>query len=512
MAMMTGKEYVESLRSLKPEVYFLGEKIKSVVDEPMFQPHIHTAAMCYELAHDPEYEEIMTAISHLTGEKVNRFTHIHQSIDDLVKKVKMMRLLGQKTGTCFQRCVGLDGLNGVYVTTYDMDQKYGTDYHERFKNWLMDVQKNDWMPAGAMTDARGDRSLRPSKQKSPDTYLHIKERKDDGIIVSGTKAHITGAINSHEILVMPTRTMGEEDKDFALSFAIPADAKGIRYVFSRQTNDTRRLDSPLDAGNAKYAIVGGEAIIVFEDVFVPWDRVFMAGEFDFTTELVETFAGYHRSNYGGCKVGLADVVIGGSNWIAQAHGVERVSHIIDKLTEMIGMAETCWSCSLACSYEGYKTPSGAYNINPILANVTKLNITRMVYEWMRLAQDIAGGKIITLPSEKDLENPETGELLLGCFSGKDGFDTYEIIKMLRLIENMSVGAGLPEAMHGAGSPAAQKIMIARRSGIDRKMDLAKRVAGIIKDPYFERIVGKDEETHWKEVRQKIEEKIAQICN
>jgi 4-hydroxybutyryl-CoA dehydratase/vinylacetyl-CoA-Delta-isomerase len=510
MPMMTGKEYIESIMALNPKVYFFGQKIKSIVDEPMFQPHIHAAAMTYELAHDPEHAEIMTATSHMTGEKINRFTHVHQNIDDLVKKMRMMRLLGQKTGTCFQRCVGLDGLNGVYVTTYDIDQKYGTNYHERFKKYLLEVQKNDWMPSGAMTDARGDRSLRPSKQKHPDTYLHIKERLGDGIIVSGIKAHITGAINSHEIITMPTRTMGEEDKDYALSFAIPADTKGVKYIFSRQTNDTRRLDGVLDAGNPKYAIVGGEALIIFNDVFVPWERVFMAGEYDFTNELVETFAGYHRSNYGGCKVGLADVVIGGSNWIADAHGIANASHIIDKLTEMIAMAETCWSCALACSYEGYRTPSGAYHINPLLANVTKLNITRMVYEWMRVAQDIAGGKIITLPTEKDLDNPETVEILKKCFSGREGVPVQDIIKMLRLIENMSVGAGLPEAMHGAGSPAAQKIMIARRSGIDIKMDLAKTVAGINKDKYFESIIGKDENTHWDEMRKKIKEKMVQI--
>lgn len=510
MSMMTGKEYIESLREQNPEVYFFGQKIRRIVDEPMFLPHIHTAAMTYELAHRPEYEEIMTATSHLTGEKINRFTHIHQGIEDLVKKVRMMRMLGQKTGTCFQRCVGLDGLNGIYVTTYDIDQKYGTDYHERFKNWLTEVQKNDWMPSGAMTDARGDRSLRPHQQKNKDTYLHIKERLKDGIIVSGVKAHITGAINSHEILTMPTRTMEEEDKEFALSFAIPSDTKGVTFVFSRQTNDTRRLDSPLDAGNPKYGIVGGEAIIIFKDVFVPKERVFMAGEYDFTTELVETFAGYHRSNYGGCKVGLADVVIGGSYWTVDAHGISKVSHIIDKLTDMIAMAETCWSCTLACSYEGYKTPSGAYHINPLLANVVKLNITKMVYEWMRLAQDIAGGKIITLPSEKDLENPDIGKTIEECFVGKEGFSTSNIIKMLRLIENMSVGAGLPEAMHGAGSPAAQKIMIARRSGIERKVDLAKSVAGINEDKDFEKITGKDEKTYWDETKKKIEEKKVQI--
>lgn len=500
MTLMNGKEYIDSLRKLKLDVYFMGEKINNVVDEPMFFPHIHTAAMTYELANDPQYEDIMTATSHLTGKKINRFTHIHHSIDDLVKKMRMMRLLGQKTGTCFQRCVGFDALNALYISTFEMDEKLGTHYHENFKKFLLHVQENDLMSAGAMTDPRGDRSKRPSEQKNPNVYLRITEKNDKGIIVNGSKAHITGVINSHEIIAMPTRALGEKDADYAVAFATPVDTKGIRYIFSRQTNDSRRLESPLDAGNPKYAIVGGEAIIIFDNVFIPWERVFMAGEHEFAGNLVETFAGFHRSNYGGCKVGLADVVIGASHWVADAHGVAKVSHIVDKLTEMIGMAETCWSCSLACSYEGAKTPSGAYNINPMLANVTKLNITRLVYEWMRIAQDIAGGKIITLPSESDINNPEIRDVLMECFTGKEGVDVNDIFKMLRLVENMSVGAGLPEAMHGAGSPAAQKIMIARRSGIEKKRELAEKISGIKDDKDFEKIVGMPEKEYWEKYK------------
>ncbi|MFP4534022.1 MAG: 4-hydroxyphenylacetate 3-hydroxylase family protein [Desulfobacterales bacterium] len=509
MALMTGKEYIESLKGLELEVYFMGKKITHVTEEPMFQPHIHTAAMTYELAHDPEYREVMTAVSNLNGETINRFTHVHQSIDDLVKKIRMMRLLGQKTGTCFQRCVGLDALNALYVTTYDLDKERGTDYHQKFRDFLLHVQSRDLMSAGAMTDPRGDRNLRPSKQKNPNAYLHITERNDEGILVNGTKAHITGVINSHEIVVLPTRAMGEDDADYAVAFAVPVTTPGIKYIFSRQTNDSRRLDSPLDAGNPKYAIVGGEAIVVFNNVFVPWERVFLAGEYEYAGPLVETFAGYHRSNYGGCKVGLADVVIGASDWIADAHGVGRASHIVDKLTEMISMAETCWSCALACSYEGAKTQSGAYNINPMLANVTKLNITRMVYEWMRVAQDIAGGKIITLPSEMDLDQPELKEVLQECFCGRDGVCVDDIFKMLRLVENMSVGAGLPEAMHGAGSPAAQKIMIARRSGIERKRAFAECIARISKDEHFEKIIGLPEDHYWKQLQAKLKGKDAE---
>jgi 4-hydroxybutyryl-CoA dehydratase/vinylacetyl-CoA-Delta-isomerase len=501
MAIKSGKEYIESLRKLKPRVYVFGERVKNVVDYPLFRPHIAAAAMTYELAKHPEFEKEMTATSNLTGEKINRFTHVHHSIDDLVNKVKMMRLLGQKTATCFQRCVGLDGLNATYITTYDIDKKYGTKYHERFRKYLKYVQDNDLMLAGAMSDPKGDRSLRPHQQQDPDVYVHVVEKKDDGIVVRGAKAHITGTVNAHEIIAMPTRAMGVEDKDYAVCFAVPVDAKGVTLIFGRQTNDTRRLDGEIDPGNAKYGIVGGEALIIFDNVFVPWDRVFMCGEYDFTGQLVETFAGFHRSNYGGCKVGLADVVTGAAYWMAENNGVEKSPYIRDLLAEMTSMSETCWSCSLACSYQGSKTNSGAYTINPLLANVTKLNITRFAYEWMRLAQDIAGGLIITMPSEKDFRNPEIGKYIDKYLVGKAGTPTEHRMRMLRLIENMAVGAGLPEALHGAGSPQAQKMMIQRRGNFEGKKELAETIVSIKPDKYFKDITGKSEDEYFKELRE-----------
>ena len=487
---MNGREYIESLRKYKPRIYFMGKKVESVADDPILAPHVNAAAMTYELAHDPRYEDIMTATSHLTGEKINRFTHIHQSTDDLVKKVRMMRLLGRKTGSCFQRCVGLDAINALYITTYDIDQKYGTDYHDRIRKYVEYVQKNDLMVAGAMTDVKGDRGKRPHQQADPDLYVRVVERSDDGIVVRGAKAHITGAVNSHEIIALPTRAMGKEDKDYAVSFAVPVDAEGVVMIFGRQTNDLRRLDGDIDCGNAKYATVGGEALVIFDNVFVPWERVFMCGEYDFASELVETFATFHRQNYGGCKVGVADVLIGASACIAEYNGVERASHIVDKLTEMIHLAETCWCCSLACSYEGFRTPSGAYMPNLLLANVTKLNITRLPYEWSRLAQDLAGGFVITTPSEKDYRNPETRDLIEKYMKGKAEIPTEHRLRMFRLIENLSIGAELPESMHGAGSPAAQKIMIWRRSNINMKKEEAERIAGIKPDEDFKKVRGK----------------------
>ncbi|MDD3705114.1 MAG: 4-hydroxyphenylacetate 3-hydroxylase family protein [Clostridiaceae bacterium] len=478
--MKTKEQYIESLRQLHPVIYCNGEKIESVVDHPMTRPHVNSAAMTYDLAFDPEYEDLMVTTSHLTGKKINRFTSVHQSTDDLVKKVKMLRMIGQKTGTCFQRCVGFDAMNSTFITTYKVDQECGTDYHERFKKYLEYVQENDLMIAGSMTDPKGDRSKKPGQQEDPDLYVHIVEKREDGIVVRGAKAHQTGMVNSHEMLILPTTNLGEEDKDYAVAAAIPVDAPGVVHIFGRQTNDQRRLTGDIDTGNSEYAIVGGETLTVLNDVFVPWDRVFMCGEYQYAQEYVETFAAYHRQNYGGCKVGLADVIIGATAAMAEFNGVPKASHIKDKLIDMINMSETMYNCSIACSCEGCKTPAGSYYVNTLLANTVKLNCTKYMYEISRLAHDIAGGFIATLPYEADYKNPETKEYIDKYLKANPDVPTEHRIRLARLIENMTGGTALAESMHGAGSPQAMKVMIYRESNMEHKKKLAKKLAKIDK--------------------------------
>lgn len=333
MALMIGQEYIESIRALHLQVYIQGEKLENPIDDPILRPSLNSLRMTYDLALRPEYQDIMTAISPETGERINRFTHIHRSTDDLVKKVKMLRLLGQQTASCFQRCVGMDALNAVYSTSYEVDQTHHTCYFENFKKYVHYVQEHDLSIVGAMTDPKGNRSLPPHAQEDPDLFLHVVERRADGIVVRGAKAHQTGAPNCHEILVMPTQSMKPEDKDYAVSFAVPMNSEGIFMIIGRQSCDTRKLEgSKLDVGNSEFG--GVEALIVFDNVFVPNDRIFLNGETDFTNMLVERFAGYHRQSYGGCKVGVGDVLIGAAALAAENNGVEKASHIKDKLIEM----------------------------------------------------------------------------------------------------------------------------------------------------------------------------------
>ena len=478
--MKTAKEYIDSMREMKTEIYLFGERVKNHVDHPIIRPTVNCVAATYELAEKPEYEPLLTATSHLTGKKVNRFCHIHQGVDDLVKKSKMGRVLGAYTGSCFQRCVGMDTLNALSMIAYDTDQKYGTEYNKRFLEYLRYVQDEDLVCCGAMTDAKADRSLRPADQPDPDQYLHVVEEKSDGIKVRGAKLHQTGAVNSHEIIVMPTRAMRKEDKDYAIAFALPSDTKGIMYIYGRQSCDTRKMEKgTIDTGNILYG--GQECMVVFEDVFVPWDRVFMYKEYDFAGDLVEKFAAYHRQSYA-CKAGIGDVLVGATQLIAEYQGTVKASHIRDRILEMIHLNETLACGSLTCAHEGHREPSGTYFVNSLWANVAKLNVTRFPYEIARLAQEVAGGIMVTMPSEKDLNDPTIGKYVAKYLKGVEGVPVEYRIRILRLIENISLGMGavcyLTESMHGAGSPQAQKIMIGRTADIDRMKGAAKRLCGI----------------------------------
>lgn len=479
MKIKNGAEYIESLRKLHPKIYYKGKKISDVTRHPATSPHVRSAAMTYALASKKEYRDLATATSHLTGHTISRFTHVHQNVGDLIKKVKLLRLLGQKTGTCFQRCVGFDGINAVYSVAYETDQKYGTDYLERFKKWLIYIQDENLMVVGAMTDPKGDRSKGPADQPDPDQYVHVVERRSDGVVIRGAKLHMTGAVNSHEILVMPTTAMDDRSKDYAIVCAVPIDAPGITMIFGRQTSDDRRDHRErIDTGKPIFGSVGGEAVIAFEDVFVPNDRVFMNGETALTGALVYRFAAHHRANYGACKTGLMDVLIGAVSYLTQVQGTDKGSHVRDKITEMTHLAETLYSSSIACSAEGKPTPSGAYLVDTMLANVCKQNVTRFHFEVARLALDLAGGFIATLPSQYDLESEDVGHLVRKYFSGVEGIPTEERMKLARLIEAMTGGTALVESMHGAGSPQAQRIMIYREGDLEKKMKLAKALLGV----------------------------------
>jgi 4-hydroxybutyryl-CoA dehydratase/vinylacetyl-CoA-Delta-isomerase len=475
--MKSVEEYLASLRSRSVRLFVRGKLVENPVDHPLIAPSVRTVAESYRLAADPAMRDLVVARSRFIDADVNRFTHIFETREDLLKKIQMQRVLGRLTGTCFQRCVGMDALTALFNVTFEMDAKEGSSYHGRFLDYLKHVQREDMVLCGAMTDPKGDRRKGPSEQ--PDMYLRVVDRTAKSIVVRGAKMHQTGVVNAHEIVVMPGRTLAASEGEFAAAFAVPVDTKGITLVYGRQPSDDRRMGCDIDQGNARYG--GQEAVVLFEDVEVPMERVFMLGEAAWAGPLVEYFAGYHRQSYGGCKPGNGDVLIGAAALAAKLAGVEKASHIRDKLVEMTHLNETMHGCGIACSTKCSETPAGTVMVDPLLANVTKHNVTRFPYEMARLAEDIAGGLVVTMPSAEDLENAEVGPLLKRYLAGARG-SAEERVRVLRLIETMTLGATAvafrTESMHGAGSPQAQRVRIEAQSGIEEKMADASRIAGI----------------------------------
>ena len=480
LRIQTGADYIDSLRGRHLTVYLFGERVDNIVDHPMIRPSINAVARTFDLAQ--EDPGLATAVSPFTGERVNRFLHIAQSQEDVVMQNRMQRRLGQLTGTCFQRCVGMDAFNALFSTTHEIDAKYGTPYHNRFREFITDMQQHGYVIGGAMTDVKGDRSLAPHQQADPDLFVHITRRTPEGVFITGAKAHQTGCLNAHYLLIMPTLRLTEADRDYAIVGAIPVDAAGITYIYGRQSCDTRSMEAgTMDAGNAQFS--GQEAMVILQDVFIPNQLLFMEGETEFASMLVERFTCYHRRSYV-CKSGVGDVLIGAAAAIAEYNGTDKASPIKDKLVEMTHLNETIYATGIAASYQAKATPSGAWLPDDLLANVCKHHVTKLPYELARLAQDLAGGLVATLPSEADFRSEAVGALLDKYLKGRADVSTEDRMRMLRLIENMTLGRNavgyLTESMHGAGSPQAQRIQIARQAGLDGKKDMAKALAGITK--------------------------------
>nr|MBP9946982.1 4-hydroxybutyryl-CoA dehydratase [Vicinamibacteria bacterium] len=355
-----------------------------------------------------------------------------------------------------------------------------TTYHPRLKSFLAMCQEQNLVVGGAMTDPKGDRSKGPSAQDDPDLFTRVVERRPDGLVIRGAKAHQTGCVNSHWIVVMPTMRLQEVDRDYAVVAAIPVTDPGLTFIYGRQSCDTRALEGgEIDQGNARFS--GQEALIVIDDVFVPWDRVFMDGETGFASPLVDAFTTYHRRSYV-CKTGVGDVLIGAAAAIAEMNGASRASHVRDKLVEMAHLNETIYGAGLASSHESKPTRAGNFINDDVLANVCKHNVTRFPFELARLAQDLAGGLVATLPSERDFASPETGPMLKRLLRGRSPGDAEARARLLRLIENLTMGRNavgyLTESLHGAGSPQAQRIQIERALKLDEKKGFARALCGV----------------------------------
>jgi len=474
----TKEDYIKRLRNMKKNVYIGGEKVGHV-DERLL-PGINVVSVTFDMAHNPEFEDVCTAKSHITGEKINRFCHIHQSKEDLLKKQEMTRLLCQRCGGCIQRCMGIDSMNALSVVTKLLDMRYDTNYYERFINYLKYFQENDIVANCAQTDVKGDRIKRPHEQKDPDLYLRVVEKRDDGIVVRGAKAHNTIAPYADEIIAIPTRTLTKEEGDWAVAFAIPADTEGVKLVV-RPAYPRKRIK--LDAPVAHFG--DAESLTIFDDVFVPWERVLMCGEWEYGRALALLFALFHRHSYTGCKPAVTDVLGGTAALIAECNNIEKTTHVRDKLSKYIGLSELVYAAGIASAQYAKESPSGTYVPDPVYANAGRRLAGENIYHEYELLADLAGGLACTLPLEADFYNEETGALLNKYIMRNPKLSSEYVHRAFRLVENILAsdltGVFQVAGVHGGGSPVMETIMMVGTYNIEKIKDIARYLAGIKKE-------------------------------
>lgn len=477
--MRTSKEYLEKLAGMKANLYLDGEIIGR--DDPRIVHAAGTIGKSFDWVSKPEYERLLVATSHLSGEKINRFTHIHQSADDLYLKQEMTRVLSSRVGGCIQRCMGIDALNALSVSTKNADIKYGTSYHERFLNYMRYFQENDLVGCGAQTDSKGDRSLRPSEQPDPDQYLHVVERKSDGVVVRGAKLHNTMAPYADEIIAFPTRALGKNEKDYAIAFAIPADTEGI-YLITRIAESPKHapgLESPFN----EFSDV--ESFTVFDNVFVPNERIFINGETEFGGETALLFALYHRHSYCGCKPGIGDMMTGIAALAADYNGVENQSHIKEKLADMISVGELVYAAGLAAALKSQKAPSGTQIPNIMYANVGRRHAGVNIFHEANILVDITGGMPVTIPLSKDYNSTLVGDFVRKYSARRAGVSEENHYRAMLLASDLMASeitsVLLIAGVHGGGSPQMEDIAILQSGNLKGKKDIAKYLAGIIED-------------------------------
>lgn len=468
--LMSAEAYRESLRRYRPRVFVNGTAVDSVADEPLLAPGVNAVGITYDVALQPEHAAVMTARQHTSGQTVNRMLHINQTSDDLLRKLEAVRLVCRMSG-CAQRYLTHDALNAIYQATARTDAAHGTDYHPRLVAYLHRVQEQDLTLGVAMTDAKGNRSRRPGAQSNPDVYVHVTERRPGGIVIRGTKAIVTGAPYMHEFLVMPCRTHTAADAAFAVCCAVPVDAPGVTIV----ARPAGRPGEPAARFTGRYGQSTG--VVVFDDVFVPHEHVFLDGEVAEGGVLTTTYATHHRQSCIGARAGFGDLLIGAGALMTEANGLdpEVHGHIRDAMVELITITEGFYACGIAASVQCVADPSGTVMPDPVFSNIGKLLLANKIYDMHRLAHYVSGGLIVALPGPDEDHNPETAASLTAVLGGRDDIPMERRMDVARLIEDLTVShqAGWYSviSLHGGGSPEAMKREIWRNYGVKDKATL-----------------------------------------
>ena len=477
MTIRTKEDYLDALRSLRPNIYKFGQLIEDVTTHPATKRTVASHASCYEYAQNPDLRKMYTTTSSFTGEPIMRWNSMMQDEGSLLSNMKFKRQNYRHTGTCTGAvCVGWNSQNVMWAVTEEMDKEYGTKYQERLKNWILRAQDLGLTVSGALTDAKGDRSKTPSQQKDPDVNLHVKEIRDDGIVIRGAKVMICGTAAAQEIFLLPGSVYKEVDKDYALSCVVPRDIDGLTIVEARHPSDKRELEETSGVEVPDTGITQGW--LLFDDVFVPNERVFMCGENKYTGKIISYFTANYRACIGGCVTGQGDVMIGASILMARANGLSAKT-FMNKLVDMSIQNQVTFGMGAGAIALGRDHPSGSFFADPLTAHANKVMVATLPYEVKRLTQEIGGGIVETgcMPSFADFSNPDYGPFLQKCL--KAGSCSAESrFKAARLSEWLTIGAGVPGCMHGGGSPDGAKLVVRFTTPMEEYAEFARKIIGI----------------------------------
>jgi 4-hydroxybutyryl-CoA dehydratase/vinylacetyl-CoA-Delta-isomerase len=477
MALKTREDYLAALRKLRPNIYKFGELIEDVTTHPATKRTVESHALNYDAANDSELEDIYSTTSTFTGDKILRWNSMMQSTDDLIGNMRMKRQNYRRTGSCTGAvCVGWNAMNVMWAVSSEIDKAHGTDYQQRLRNWILAAQSKGLTVAGALTDAKGDRSLKPSQQPDPDTNLRITEVREDGIVIRGAKLMICGTAASQEIFLLPGSIYGESDQDYSLACVVPRDIEGLTIVEATRPSDRRELEDTADVETPDTGVTQGW--LLFEDVFVPNERVFMCKEYKYTAKLIQYFTTNYRACIGACVSGQGDVMIGASVLMARLNGLSAKT-FTNKLVDMsINNTITYGLGAGACAL-GFKHPSGSFFADSHTAHTNKVMVATLPYEVKRLTQEIGGGIVETgcMPSYKDFTNPQYGHLIQKCLKAGAG-SAESRFKAARLSEWLTIGSGVPGCMHGGGSPDGAKLVVRFTTPLEEYADYARKIINI----------------------------------
>ncbi|MDI6812847.1 MAG: 4-hydroxyphenylacetate 3-hydroxylase N-terminal domain-containing protein [Desulfitobacteriaceae bacterium] len=483
MTLRTREDYLTALKGMRPNIYKFGERIEDVTTHPATRRVVESHARAFDAVDDPKLADIFTTRSSFDGEPIHRFNSLMTSLEDTLYNMKLKRASYRMTGTCSGgTCVGWNAANVLWAVTHDMDEEMGTAYQARLKNWLLQAQKKGLVVAGALTDAKGDRSLKPSQQPDPDSNVHVVEVREDGIVVRGAKVMIAGVAASDEIMVIPGSGYGEDDKDCAVAFVIPRDIEGLTIVEARRASDSREFEEGFDIPETGIT----QAYLMFENVFVPNERVFMCKEYKYTGKIIQYFTANYRACIGACVAGQGDVMIGAAMLMARTNGLSAKT-FMPKLVDMALNNETTYTAGAGALALGKQHEAGVWMADSVAAHTNKVLVATLPYETKRLCQDIAGGIGETgcLPSYQDFMDPNIGPLVQKYVKGGQKVTAESRVRAARLVEWLTLGAGVPGTMHGGGSPDGAKLVVRAGTPFEDYVTYAARIAGIeeeIQDP------------------------------